>query len=130
VAHDKGKRVRIRQPIRLDRSDPGCFGVLKHHAAVLPAIQSARKVIPEKAVEEWPEGKDFLPSKIDLAFLKDYSGKHICARTHKNGTLCKSEGLRPIYSEKGNLDAVDLPKYCSWYQDRERCFLSYQLYAS
>jgi len=69
MAQKMGSRVRQNTAIRLERRDPGAFGVPKHHAAVWPAIQSDRKTIPENAVDECPEGKDFRPSTTSLARL-------------------------------------------------------------
>ncbi|KAG6861442.1 hypothetical protein C0995_016533 [Termitomyces sp. Mi166 len=52
AAHDKGKRVKTNLPNLLDSKDLGGHGTLKHQAAVIPAIQRDRTVIPENAVEE------------------------------------------------------------------------------
>ena len=47
----------------------GGSDALNTHAAVLADIHKNRKVIPEKAVDECPEGNDFLPSSISPKFL-------------------------------------------------------------
>lgn len=43
--------------------------MLKQKIAVLPAKNKVRKVIPTKAVDEWPEGNDLRPSRIASMFL-------------------------------------------------------------
>jgi hypothetical protein len=68
-AHVKGKNVIKSHPIRVDRNEVAGLGTLKHQAAVRPANHSARKVIPAKAVDEWPEGNDFLPSSKESFLL-------------------------------------------------------------
>jgi hypothetical protein len=60
---------KVKDAMRLENICLGALGTLKHQAAVLPAIYRERNVIPEKAVEEWPEGKDFLPLMIADSFL-------------------------------------------------------------
>ena len=47
----------------------GGSGALNTHAAVLADIHKNRKVIPANAVDECPEGNDFLPSRISPKFL-------------------------------------------------------------
>jgi len=51
-AHDNGRIVIKSHPIRVERNDAAGFCTWKHQAAVCPANQSAKKVIPAKAVDE------------------------------------------------------------------------------
>jgi hypothetical protein len=40
-------------------------------------MKSERKIMPENAVEEWPEGKDFRPSRMVDAFLELGDGQRV-----------------------------------------------------
>jgi hypothetical protein len=76
VEKANGERTRHRRASRLRRKETGEGGILKHKAAVLPAKKRAVKVIPTKAVDEWPEGNDFRPSRTlwtSLRFVNDDS---------------------------------------------------------
>ena len=55
--------------MRLDLKHRWALGILKHQAAVWPAIRRDRKNMPENAVEEWPEGNDLRPLAIVASSL-------------------------------------------------------------
>lgn len=42
----------------------------KSHAPVIPAKNNDKNVIPAKTSEEWPDGKERLPSRTFSSFLK------------------------------------------------------------
>ena len=69
VEKASGSRTRIKRASRLLSKEPGNGDILKHKAAVLPAKNKAVKVIPTKAVDEWPEGNDLRPSMTSWTFL-------------------------------------------------------------
>ena len=50
AAKDKGKNVMQRFPIRVDKIEAPGLGIWKHQAAVCPASQNAKKVMPAKVV--------------------------------------------------------------------------------
>ena len=64
VANPRGRSVSVRRASLLRRREPPGTGCVRHHAPVRPARKSARKVIPAKAVEECPDGKERRPSRI------------------------------------------------------------------
>jgi hypothetical protein len=64
-----GIRTRVKRASRLLSKEPGNGDIPKHRAPVLPAKNKAVKVIPTKAVDEWPEGNDLRPSMISWIFL-------------------------------------------------------------
>ncbi len=64
AAKTNGERARHKRANRLRRKAPREGVKLKHKAAVLPAKNKVMKVIPTKAVDEWPEGNDLRPSMI------------------------------------------------------------------
>ena len=106
-AHDKGKNVTKSLPIRVDRNEAAGLDTRKHQAAVCPANHNARKVIPAKAAEEWPEGKDFLPFNIESSVLSkcyeiaDKNGD-------KDDTQYSLEQPRPIDTVQENQVVDDL----------------------
>jgi hypothetical protein len=76
-----GNRTRAKRASRLLSKEPGNGETLKHRAAVLPAKNKAVKVIPTKAVDEWPEGNDLRPSMMSrtlLCWVSDYFVEDDC----------------------------------------------------
>lgn len=80
--------------------------MVKQKAAVLPAKNKVTKVIPTKAVDEWPEGNDLRPSRIWLKFLRCMSNGSVEILSIR--TQCRHAAKRPICIELESLGGVDL----------------------
>ena len=71
--------------MRLDAREAPGEGKAKANTAVCPASHRKRNVIPEKAPEEWPEGKDLRASRtsgIGLERKKEKQNKYVSEK-HK-----------------------------------------------
>ena len=66
--------------------------VLKHRPAVLLAKNRVVKVMPTKAADEEPEGNDFRPSRISLAFLCFVNNYSIESSPHTNPVHVRAIG--------------------------------------
>lgn len=80
----------------------------RHMAAVWPAIQSVRKIMPAKAVDEWPDGNDIRPSRIDDFFLFDWANQLNEDFTVDILTQRRAQRLHPICTLRGSQDEVSL----------------------
>jgi len=103
-----GKRVKRKLAIRLDLSELAGLGVLKVQAAVFPASHRVKKVIPENANDEWPEGKDFLPFNMSLGRLQSGMNRLKWFGLLREPAQCISREQRPSYIEQENQAGGDL----------------------
>jgi hypothetical protein len=69
IAQKRGAIVRMSAAKRLENREERGVTLPRHKAAVFPASQRVMNVIPAKAPDECPDGKDFLPCRIRLASL-------------------------------------------------------------
>jgi hypothetical protein len=83
-AQERGRKVIASAPIRLARKDAGGEGAWKHQAAVCPASQSDRNVMPANAPDECPEGNDLRPSIISEVCLEETYDFVVPALVRKN----------------------------------------------
>jgi hypothetical protein len=91
-AKKSGARTRHKRASRLRRKETGEDETAKHKPAVLPAKNRERKVIPTKAVEEWPEGNDLRPSRMSLTSLCFVSDDSVEIDLHTNPVQIRSNG--------------------------------------
>ena len=69
VAKASGTSESNNLAILLRKKEPPGTVSVRRHAPVTPAIQRERNIIPAKAVDEWPDGKDRRPSRTESSFL-------------------------------------------------------------
>jgi hypothetical protein len=102
-----GPRTRPKRASRLRRKGTEEDETAKHKPAVLCAKNKERKVIPTKAVDEWPEGNDLRPSKISLTSLCFVSDDLVEKMTFIR-TQCRYAPTGPTDIEQESLGEVDL----------------------